>query len=373
VRSRKDLIALTNEALAANAAQADAATPNKGNRPALPAREAAAAAKASRTAPGVLMAAMGVMSDRDKESAELRRQLAQWEGAYPARRIDTQLIDESRYANRDAGSYAGPAWEAFKNELVESQGNVQPVILRPSVAHEGRFEVVFGHRRTRACRECGLPVLAVVMPMQDAELFLMMERENRSREDLSPWEQGESYRRALQSGLYRSMRQLAHAVGRDPGIVSRYVAIAELPAPVLKAFGSPVLIQKRWGEKLAEAVQRDPDGVVARATALAESPGTVAPGLVFEQLLGTEHPPAESREIRSEDGAVLANLRRRGSKGFEVQLQGGKVSEALLDKVAALLGKQLRSSPEAVSAMGVARGNTLLPKGSPSRSSKRPA
>jgi ParB family chromosome partitioning protein len=343
MRSRKDLIALTTEALAANAAQPEVQSPEKANRPALPAGDVATTGKASRTAPGVLMAAMGVMGDRDKEAVELRRQLAQWEDAYPARRIDPQLVDESRYANRNEGSYAGPPWEAFKSELLESQGNVQPVVLRPAPDREGRFEVVFGHRRTRACRECGLPVLAVVMPLKDAELFLMMERENRSREDLSPWEQGESYRRALQSGLYRSLRQLAHAVGRDPGIVSRYVAIAELPEPVLKAFGSPVVIQKRWGEKLADAVQRDPDGVVSRAKALAEESGELAPVAVFNRLLDAERTLPESIEVRGDGGVVLASLRRKGAKGFEVQLQQSKLTDALLDKVAALLGKQLKA------------------------------
>jgi ParB family chromosome partitioning protein len=343
MKSRKDLIALTTEALAAKAAVPEQTTPEKANRPALPAVDPVPTGKALRTAPGVLMAAMGVMGDRDKEANELRKQLAQWEDAFPARRIDPQLVDESRYANRDSGSYAGPAWEAFKSELIESQGNVQPVVLRPAPDREGRFEVVFGHRRTRACRECGLPVLAVVMPLKDADLFLMMERENRSREDLSPWEQGESYRRALQSGLYRSLRQLAHAVGRDPGIVSRYVAIAELPAPVLKAFQSPVQIQKRWGEKLADAVQRDPDGVVARAEALVEAAQGLAPAAVFEQLLGQERKRAESVEIRGEDGAVLASVRRKGSKGFEVTLHKGKLTDIVLDKVTALLSKQLKA------------------------------
>lgn len=343
MRSRKDLIALTNEALAANAAAPEALATDKTVSAAAQTGEPAAASKASRTAPGVLMAAMGVMGDRDKETAELRKQLAQWEGAHPARRIDAQLVDESRFANRSDARYAGPVWEAFKSELVQSQGNVQPVVLRPSPASDGRYEVVFGHRRTRACRECGLPVLAVLMPMNDADLFLMMERENRSREDLSPWEQGESYRRALQSGLYRSLRQLAHAVGRDPGIVSRYVAIAELPEPVLKAFRSPTVIQKRWGEKLAEAIQRDPDGVVARAGRLLASTELVAPAEVFVCLLGSENAPRHVRVISADDGTPLASLRRKGSKGFEVQLQNTKLTDALLDKVAALLGRHLKS------------------------------
>lgn len=343
MRSRKDLVALTTEALAESAGQAGTAAQANVQSPALLVQPASTAAKASRTAPGVLMAAMGVIGDRDKESAELRRKLAEWEGAYPARRIDAQLIDESRYANRDPAGYSGPAWETFKSELIESQGNVQPVVLRPSREKEGRFEVVFGHRRTRACRECGLPVLGVVMPLQDAELFLMMERENRSREDLSPWEQGESYRRALQSGLYRSLRQLAHAVGRDPGIVSRYIAIAELPAPVLRAFGSPTVIQKRWGEKLADAVQRDPDGVVGRAMALLEQQSPASPAEVLEKLLAMGQRQAAVREIRSDEGMLIATLSRKGARGFEVQLQGAKCSDALLEKVSALLGKQLKS------------------------------
>ena len=111
---------------------------------------------------------------------------------------------------------------------------------------------------------------------------------------------------------------------------------------MLKAFRSPVVIQKRWGEKLADAVQRDPDGVVARANALIGSPDVVAPAAVFELLLGLERKTTSSLEVRGDDGAMLASLRRKGTKGFEVQLHTAKLTDALLDKVLALLGKQLK-------------------------------
>jgi hypothetical protein len=39
----------------------------------------------------------------------------------------------------------------------------------------------------------------------------------------------------------------------------------------------------------------------------------------------------------------MATLNRKGARGFEVQLQGAKCSDALLEKVIALLGKQLKS------------------------------
>ena len=342
MRSRKDLVALTNEALAANA------TPPLAELPPEPAETANAGAvptfsRASRTAPGVLMAAMGALGDKDKETADLRKQLAQWEGAYPARRIDTQQIDDSQYANRDVSHYEGQSWEAFKAELVESAGNIQPIVLRPSPTAEGRYEIVFGHRRTRACRECGLPVLAVVVPVNDQDLFMMMERENRSREDLSPWEQGESYRRALRSGLYKSLRQLAQAVGRDAGTVSRYVAIADLPEPVLKAFRTPTMIQKRWGELLSDAVQRDPDGVLSRAKGLVSSGAAPAPSEVLTTLLGVTKSSAQVREVRSADGVKLATVQRKGKRGFEVQVVGALLSDTVIDKVAALLEKSLKS------------------------------
>lgn len=339
MRSRKDLVELTNVALAANALPSVAGQPVDASMAAI-VSPVPPNSRASRTAPGVLMAAMGALSDINNETTELREQLAQWEGAYPARRVDTQRIDDSRYANRDPSHYEGPIWESFKAELLESAGNVQPIVLRPSQTDNTRYEVVFGHRRTHACRECGLPVLAVVVPVNDRDLFLMMERENRSREDLSPWEQGQSYRRALRSGLYKSLRQLAHAVGRDAGSVSRYVAIADLPEPILKAFRTPTVIQKRWGEMLCDAMQRDPDGVLSRAKSLSTS-DTRSPSEVLTALLGVTNVSPQIREVLSSNGVKLATVQRKGKRSFEVQIDGAPVSDAVLDKVVALLEKVL--------------------------------
>ena len=46
--------------------------------------------------------------------------------------------------------------------------------------------------------------------------------------------------------------------------------------------------------------------------------------------------------ISADCDAPLASLRRKGPRGFEVQVQGARLNDALLDKVAAHLGKHLK-------------------------------
>jgi ParB family chromosome partitioning protein len=112
-----------------------------------------------------------------------------------------------------------------------------------------------------------------------------MERENRHRKNLSPYEQGQMYRRALAEGLFPSMRALAADIGRGSTDVSEAVRIAELPQAVLDAFPSPNDIQFRWAKALADVCQRDPVGAKARARELRTD--RLPAAAVFKALTGT--------------------------------------------------------------------------------------
>jgi ParB family chromosome partitioning protein len=241
-----------------------------------------------KTAPGAMMAfAHDQRSDLLRQNEVLQEQAAragelqtrldesladlkQWEGAKATREIDPSDIQPSRFANRHASSFATAEFEALKAELKEAGGNVQPVKVRQISAEgrEGKYELVYGHRRWEACRQLGLPVLAVVDNIDDRELFAEMDRENRARKDLSPWEQGSMYRRALDEGLYSSNRKLAEALGVDLGAVGRALVLADLPAEVVDAFPSPLALQFRWAKLLNDAIKADAEGVKARAKEL---------------------------------------------------------------------------------------------------------
>jgi len=228
----------------------------------------------------------------DERIEALTGEVAQLKTERGAQRIDPRLIVPGRWANRHPDAFGGRAFEEFKREIADASGNVEAIKIRPLGGRRGegepKYEVVFGHRRHRACLELGLDVLVVVEELDDASVFVEMERENRGRENLSAYEQGRQYVRALDEGLFPSMRALASKIGRDPSDVSKAMRVARLPEEVIGAFSSPIEILFRWATNLERALAKDADAVLTAARS-ARQPGRWSKAAeVFAQLTCTQ-------------------------------------------------------------------------------------
>jgi ParB family chromosome partitioning protein len=240
------------------------------------------------------------------ENLDLKQKLALFEGASATRKIDPKLIKPSKWANRNELSYGGAEFATLKQEIETSAGNIQPIKVRPSKSVPGGYELVFGHRRHRACLELGLDVLAVVDDLDDSELFCQMDRENRARAALSPWEAGTTYAKALDEGLFPSARKLSEAASIDLSQLGKALALARLPADVIAAFPSPLDLQYRWATLLTPAIQKDPDLILSRAKALLDSKEKLSAAQVLTRLLeggGTVPPPSIKKvSVKGKDG-----------------------------------------------------------------------
>ena len=285
-----------------------------------------------------------------EEEKRLRGQLqdvlhdvAQWDGAKATRLLDCGLVVRSRWANRDLQSFVGRDFEELREEISSAGGNVQPVKVRPAVVSgESKFELVYGHRRFEACRQLGLPVLAMIDSVDDQALFVEMDRENRQRKNLSPWEQGVMYLRALEEGLWPSNRKMAEALGVDLTNLGRALALARLPAEVVRAFSSPLDLQFRWAAPLAAAVESDQSRVFSCASEIAASSPRPSPGEVFHMLttaklggstvLPPEKPPMAYSILRR--GKPVGNIVRDGKSGeVRVLLKGAEARALDLEKL----------------------------------------
>lgn len=259
--------------------------------------------------------------------------LAKFDGAIPVRALNPKAIRRSRWANRIEEEFATKEFQELKDEIANAGGNVQPIKVRvvdgqppsptkgfnePKGLVDGQpvgFEIVFGHRRHQACLELGLLVSAVVVDdMDDRALFEAMDRENRGRKNLSAWEQGRMYDEAIKKGLYPSIRRLEEALGVNHSDAVRAVQLSKLPKEVVSAFATPLDLQVRWSKPLADALQRDPDGVLARAKEAGKKRGSLDATEVFELLVGTAPKPAPKEIDILAAGKKLATV-RTGPKG----------------------------------------------------------
>lgn len=307
-----------------------------------------------KTGPGQMLAYTNMALKVQNELEEAKGKLKEYEGSLMVRAIDPKSIAPSMWANRHETSFLSAEFEALKAEIGEAGGNVQPIKVRPVVPGskgEGvAFEVVYGHRRHRACLELGLDVLAMVEEVDDAQLFIEMDRENRSRENLSPYEQGVMYNQALEKGLFSSMRQLAKSVGSDSGNVSRYVRLAKFPEDVLAVFASPCDIQVRWAVVIEEQLQNDPKGILSRAQALRQATVDqpdleVSAADLFARLttlVGESKTDTIKTPIKL-DGKVLGAITRKANGALSIDLKKG-FANADKVKLVELITKAIQNS-----------------------------
>lgn len=115
------------------------------------------------------------------------------------------------------------------NELAESirlHGVLQPLLVRPMP--NGRYRIVAGERRWRACRIAGEETVpAIIREMSDGEAAELTLIENLQREDLSPLEEAEGYR-TLAEKFGMTQEQIAQRVSKSRPAVANAMRLLSL-------------------------------------------------------------------------------------------------------------------------------------------------
>jgi ParB family transcriptional regulator, chromosome partitioning protein len=257
------------------------------------------------TGPGTMMKFMREDSATFIENEQLKAQLDTYKGSNLTRRLDSASVVRSKWANRHEQSFADKEFLKLKAEIDGAGGNVQPIKVRPLAGEKDKFEVVFGHRRHQACLELGLPVLAMIEDLSEQDLFAQMDRENRDRKDLRPYEQGLMYAKALDEGLFPSAKKMSASLGVAVQNIGTALTLARLPSEVVAAFPSPLDLQFRWASELKGALERNPDFVISEANKICSEAKKPSSREVLGRLTkggNTVLPPVE--KIKGSSGEV---------------------------------------------------------------------
>ncbi|MEW1660486.1 MULTISPECIES: ParB/RepB/Spo0J family partition protein [unclassified Streptomyces] len=122
---------------------------------------------------------------------------------------------------------------------VKEVGLLQPVVVRQTAP--GRYELIMGERRWRACREAGLEKIpAIVRATEDERLLLDALLENLHRAQLNPLEEAAAYDQLLED--FRCTHdELADRIGRSRPQVTNTLRLLKLSPSVQKRLAAGVL------------------------------------------------------------------------------------------------------------------------------------
>jgi ParB family chromosome partitioning protein len=122
---------------------------------------------------------------------------------------------------------------------IQAVGLLQPVVVRQVVP--GRYEIVMGERRWRACQLAGLAQIpAIVRETSDDDLLRNALIENLHREQLNPLEEAAAYQQLLDD-FSATHEELARRIGRSRPHISNTIRLLNLPAGVQKRVAAGVL------------------------------------------------------------------------------------------------------------------------------------
>lgn len=112
---------------------------------------------------------------------------------------------------------------------IKEHGLIQPLVVRPV---DGKFELIAGERRWRACTKLQLEKVPIVTKeADDGDVLEMALIENLQREDLDPIEEAEAYSRlAIEFGLTQD--EIAKRVSKGRATVANAMRLLDLDRDV---------------------------------------------------------------------------------------------------------------------------------------------
>jgi ParB family chromosome partitioning protein len=139
-------------------------------------------------------------------------------------KISLDLIDDPKIAIRSETD--DESIDELMHDMREV-GLIQPVVVRPI---DNRFEVIAGHRRTRAARLLGWPTIeAKIVEVDDNMAFSMRVIENISRKDVDPVDEA-CFINEIMNRYKKSIDEIAQMVKRSRGWVEQRLNIFNMPA-----------------------------------------------------------------------------------------------------------------------------------------------
>lgn len=147
----------------------------------------------------------------------------------PVAEIEISLIQPNPYQPRR--QFNEQKLEELANSIRE-HGVVQPIMVRPLL--NGKYELVVGERRFRACQKISLEKIpAVIKELSNEQMMEIALVENIQRQDLNPVEEAKAYKRLIEE-FRLTQEQVAQRVSKSRPLIANMIRLLNLPTGILE-------------------------------------------------------------------------------------------------------------------------------------------
>jgi len=151
------------------------------------------------------------------------------------KKVETNKIsikDLSRNKFQPRKHFSKESLEELTNSIRE-RGVIQPIVVRPDKANDGKYEIIAGERRWLASQNAGLhEVPVVILDIDDIKSLEFAIVENVQRQDLNPIEEAKGYQRLVDDFNY-NQDKLSKFIGKSRSYIANSLRLLGLPGEVL--------------------------------------------------------------------------------------------------------------------------------------------
>ena len=223
-------------------------------------------------------------------------------------------------------------------QAIQERGQDSPILVRPNPRVEGKYQIVFGHRRVKAAKILGIKIKATVKPLSDREHAIAQGQENTARADLSFIE------RALFANKLADRfdnEAVMSALGVNKTVLSKMQSVTNnIPSDLILKIGAARNIGRdRWYD-LSVQFKTSPTAILDDLIASEEFQTAISDDrfkLVFDRLKmtakaisapksGANKKAPSTKSWRSEDTSASFTLNRKPKK-FDLSMRSDDAGE----------------------------------------------
>ncbi|MFZ6773922.1 ParB/RepB/Spo0J family partition protein [Undibacterium sp. SXout7W] len=233
--------------------------------------------------------------------------------------IPVNLIEDSPYQPR---IYYDPTKIDELAHTLASAGQKERIQVRQMA--NGRYELIAGHRRTRAARTLGwVTIQAIVLRLSDEDAEKSTMVHNEASEGLTDYEHARLYEKSKERGFTKTQEDIAKMFGTNQASVSRCLSMLRLPAEVLRMLDAKEdLITGRTAQVILQLLKDHPD----ESALVLQGVQRISDGATQDSLKGWVEQMVKARNSLPHNPDKITITDKAGRTMFTTQKKGNEIS-----------------------------------------------